>query len=63
VLTAEDVIVQKLIAWPARDQDDVLPILSAGHRLDTAYIDTAYIEGCARAWDVSYRWELAKRSS
>lgn len=52
VITAEDVIVFKLIAWRPRDQDDVASILAAGHELDTGYI-----EGWARQWEVSDRWE------
>jgi len=57
VITAEDVIVHKLIAWRARDQDDILSILRSGHSLDEAYI-----EYWAGEWDVSQRWDEARRS-
>ena len=57
VLTVEDVIVHKLIAWRPRDQDDVLSILRAGHSLDEAYI-----ERWAAEWDVSDRLQEAIRS-
>ena len=57
VLTVEDVIVHKLIAWRPRDQDDVLSILRAGHSLDEAYI-----EHWAAEWEVSSRWQEARRS-
>lgn len=56
-ITAEDVIVHKLIAWRPRDQDDIAQIFAAGVELDERYI-----EGWARAWDVADRWDLAKRS-
>ena len=54
-LTAEDVIVHKLIAWRRRDQDDVRSILTTNRPLDEGYI-----ERWARAWDVSDRWAEAK---
>ncbi len=57
VITAEDVIVHKLIAWRARDQDDVLSILRSGRSLDEEYI-----EYWAGEWDVSERWDEARRS-
>src|SRR3954469_16981316 len=38
VITAEDVIVHKLIAWRPRDRNDILSILDTGHPLDDAYI-------------------------
>lgn len=53
-LTAEDVIVHKLIAWRPRDRDDIASILAAGHRLDTAYISH-----WAAEWGVADRWEKA----
>ncbi len=56
VITVEDVIVHKLIAWRPRDRDDVDSILAAGHELDVAYI-----EGWAREWEVLDRWEQARR--
>lgn len=57
LLTIEDVLIHKLIAWRARDQDDVLSILRAGHPLDEAYI-----ERWAAEWEVSDRWQEARRS-
>lgn len=56
VITAEDVIVFKLVAWRPRDQDDIASILAAGHDLDAAYI-----ERWAAEWQVSDRWEEARR--
>lgn len=50
-LTVEDVIVHKLIAWRARDRDDIESILSAGHALDESYI-----EHWAAEWEVLDRW-------
>ncbi len=55
VVTADDVIVFKLIAWRSRDRDDVRSILEAGVPLDDAYI-----ERWARAWDVADRWRQAQ---
>jgi hypothetical protein len=57
VLSVEDVIVHKLIAWRPRDRDDVLSILRAGHRLDEPYI-----ERWAGQWQVEDRWAEARRS-
>lgn len=57
VITVEDVIVHKLLAWRARDRDDIASILAAGHRLDEAYISN-----WAAAWDVGGRWEEALRT-
>jgi hypothetical protein len=56
VLTVEDVIVHKLIAWRARDRDDIDQILAAGHVLD----DT-YLERWIAAWQVEDRWREARR--
>ena len=56
VLTVEDVIVNKLMAWRPRDQDDIDSIVSAGHDLDVAYI-----ERWASEWDVADRWMEARR--
>jgi dsDNA-binding SOS-regulon protein len=55
VITVEDVIVQKLIAWRPRDRDDVASILEAGHALDDGYIAT-----WATAFDVVDRWGQAQ---
>lgn len=51
VLTVEDVIVHKLLAWRPRDRDDINSILAARPALDTKYI-----ERWAHEWDVSDRW-------
>ena len=51
VLTAEDVIVHKLIAWRLKDRDDIASILATGRRLDETYIAE-----WAAAWDVADRW-------
>jgi hypothetical protein len=56
VITAEDVIVFKLLAWRSRDIDDITDILAAGHSLDTTYI-----EGWAQTWQVQDRWAEAQR--
>lgn len=55
VLTVEDVIVHKLIAWRPKDRDDIASILAAGHP-----IDEAYVEHWAAEWDVLHRWETAR---
>ncbi len=51
VLTVEDVIIHKLIAWRPRDRDDIRSILEAGVKLDRDYLDE-WIAG----WDVAERW-------
>ncbi len=55
VITVEDVIIHKLLAWRPRDRDDLRSILQAGHDLDEGYI-----EGWVREWQVSDRWEEAR---
>lgn len=50
-LTAEDVLIHKLIAWRLRDQDDVRSILEAGTE-----IDSSYVERWVKAWGVEDRW-------
>lgn len=55
VITAEDVLVFKLLAWRPRDQSDVRSILAAGHRLDVEYI-----AGWADEWEVADRWAEAQ---
>jgi len=55
VITAEDVIVFKLIAWRARDRDDIRSILETGRRLDRDYIVR-----WAEAWEVTDRWAEAQ---
>lgn len=51
VLTVEDVIVHKLIAWRPRDQADIASILATGRAFDIAYV-----EEWAAAWEVTDRW-------
>ena len=58
VITVEDVIIQKLIAWRPRDQDDVTSILAAGHTLDDVYIDHWVAQ-----WEVVDRWAEVTRGS
>jgi hypothetical protein len=54
VLTVEDVLVHKLIAWRPRDQDDVRSILSTGLGFDRDYVDR-----WAEEWAVEDRWREA----
>ena len=56
-ITVEDVIVHKLLAWRTRDRDDIAGIFAAGHELDEQYI-----EHWADAWEITDRWDDAKRS-
>jgi hypothetical protein len=51
VLTVEDVLVHKLIAWRPRDRDDVRSILSTG-----LAFDREYVSHWAGEWDVDDRW-------
>lgn len=51
VLTAEDVVIHKLIAWRPRDRDDIRSILEAGVELDAEYLDH-WID----QWDLIERW-------
>jgi hypothetical protein len=51
VLTVEDVIVHKLLAWRPRDRRDVESILDAGHELDESYI-----AHWAAEWGIEDRW-------
>lgn len=55
VLTAEDVIIHKLIAGRSRDLDDIASIIAAGIALDQAYIATH-----AEAWGVLDRWRAER---
>ncbi len=57
VLTVEDVIIHKLIAWRSRDRDDVRSILEADAALDLAYLDRWITE-----WDLAERWATFSRS-
>jgi hypothetical protein len=52
VLTAEDVVIHKLIAGRPRDLDDVRSILEAGVELDLDYLER-WID----RWDVRDRWD------
>jgi predicted nucleotidyltransferase len=54
VITLEDVIIFKLIAWRRRDQDDVRSILASGRGLDRSYV-----ERWAEEWQVSELWRRA----
>jgi hypothetical protein len=56
VLSVEDVIVHKLIAWRQRDRADVDSILST----DVA-VDESYVEQWAVVWGVQERWAEARR--
>ena len=51
VLTPEDVIIHKLIAWRLRDRDDIRSIIEAGIPLDREYLGTWVAE-----WDLDERW-------
>ncbi len=55
-ITVEDVIVHKLLAWRARDRDDIAEIFAGG-----VAIDENYVERWADEWQVRDRWEEAKR--
>jgi len=55
VLTVEDVLIHKLIAWRPRDQDDVRSILST----DLA-LDEQFVTHWAREWGVEERWQEAR---
>ena len=54
-LAVEDVIIHKLIAWRARDQDDIRSILAAGHDLDQSHVAR-----WAEQWEVTDRWNEAR---
>ena len=55
VITVEDVIVHKLIAWRPRDRNDILSILEAKPSLDESYI-----RRWAQEWEVLDRWDEAR---
>ena len=57
VITAEDVIIHKLIAWRPRDRNDIASILEAGVELDDDYI-----RRWAGQWQVLDRWDEARAS-
>jgi hypothetical protein len=56
VLTVEDVIIHKLIAYRYRDRDDVVEILRAA-----VARDEAYVERWAKEWEVLDRWHELRR--
>jgi hypothetical protein len=56
LLTVEDVIVHKLIAWRGKDQDDIESILAT-----KPVLDERYIERWVEEWQVERRWADAKR--
>ena len=56
MLTVEDVIVHKLIAWRAKDQDDIASILATRPTLDRDYI-----ERWSAAWEVTARWQESRQ--
>ena len=53
VLTAEDVVIHKLIAWRLRDRDDIRSIIEAGVEFDHEYLDHWIDE-----WDLAERWSV-----
>ena len=55
IITVEDVIVFKLLAWRARDRADIDSILAVGHDLDEDYI-----EHWVNEWQVADRWVQAQ---
>ncbi|MGQ0802643.1 MAG: hypothetical protein ACT4PI_02085 [Actinomycetota bacterium] len=57
LLTVEDVLIHKLIAWRPRDRDDVESILSTG-----SDFDRDYVEHWADEWGVTDRWREATTS-
>lgn len=57
VITVEDVIVHKLIAWRPRDRNDIASILEVDPPLDELYI-----EHWAATWEVLDRWREARAS-
>lgn len=58
LLTVEDVLVHKLIAWRPQDQDDIASILRTGIEFDMSYVDT-----WSAVFDVVDNWSTAKRRS
>ena len=55
VLTVEDVLIHKLIAWRPRDQDDVRSILSTA-----LAFDEQFVTHWAREWGVEEQWQEAR---
>ena len=58
LLTVEDVIVHKLIAWRPQDQNDIASILRTGVDLDALYVDRWSAE-----FEVGDNWVTARRRS
>ena len=56
ILTIEDVLIHKLIAWRAKDQDDIASILATRPELDGVYIDRWVGE-----WEVDERWAESRQ--
>ena len=55
VLTIEDVLIHKLIAWRPRDRNDIASILET-----EPVLDEAYLEAWVSAWEVEERWRQAR---
>ena len=55
VLTIEDVLIHKVIAWRPKDRDDIRSILEAGHAFDREYV-----EQWTREWGFDDRWREAQ---
>ena len=55
VLTVEDVLVHKVLAWRPKDRADIASILSTGIQFDREYVDHWVAE-----WDVADRWREAQ---
>ncbi|MBI2895793.1 MAG: nucleotidyl transferase AbiEii/AbiGii toxin family protein [Deltaproteobacteria bacterium] len=60
VITREDLIVYKLIAWRARDRQDIADVLATA-AMAGAQIDHAYVRRWAEAWEVEDRLDAALR--
>ncbi len=57
VITVEDVIIHKLLAWRSRDIDDLTDILST-----QPVLDHDYLRQWIGAWDVTDRWDELVRT-
>lgn len=55
VLSIEDVLIHKLIAWRPRDRNDIASILETTPALDLEYLDE-----WVQAWEVEERWREAR---
>jgi hypothetical protein len=55
VLSIEDVLIHKLIAWRPRDRNDIASILETDPDLDHVYLDE-----WVTAWEVEERWQEAR---